>query len=165
MLLTTANYFYIGADKVKVFYWSAAVFILLCLFYYFCQSFSIFYMSYLDHMTGFYLCFTILSLFGAIIHPRAGLLRKSTNVSINISDDLAIFGGSHLSLDSVTSMRSSLNIQPIRPIISTFRKPQSNSFLSQFRASVLKQVQLFEPIPVHVTERKPSNQPWKSLSI
>ena len=119
-------------------------------------------MSYLNNMTGFYLCFTILSVLGAIIHPRAVLLRNSTTVSINISDDLAIFGRSHLSLDSVTSMRSLLNVQPIRPIISSVRKPQSNSFLSQVRASVLKQVQLYKPIPVLVTERKPSNHSWNS---
>ena len=113
-------------------------------------------------MTGFYLCFTILSVFGAIIHPRAVLLRNSTTVSINFSDDLAIFGRSHLSLDSVTSMRSLLNVQPIRPIMPSVRKPQSNSFLSQVRASVLKQVQLYKPIPVLVTERKPSNHSWNS---
>ena len=71
-------------------------------------------------MTGFYLCFKILTLLAAVFYPRAVTLRETSSVSIFIYDDFANIDGSHLvNLDSVSKMGSFGTPQSIRTIIGT----------------------------------------------
>ena len=111
-------------------------------------------------MTGFYLCFKILTLLAAVFYPRAVTLRETSSVSIFIYDDFANIDGSHLvNLDSVSKMGSFGTPLSIRTIISHSFRTQAKTSASRYgiRTRVLTYVPLAQPIPVLMTGRKPTH--------
>ena len=99
-------------------------------------------LSYLDCMTGFYLCFTYIILLLALRLPNASKQLIFSADILSLYDDESNFNGCHFgaSLDSVNTMNSVVNQTfPISSIISSVR---SHDKLTNFhnRDSVLQSV-------------------------
>ena len=83
--------------------------------------------SYLDHMTGFYLCFSYLSILLTIFSPITVILQVFNGAFLSQCDELTVFNSSHIfSLDSVCIMGSCVNNgEPIFSLLSVYR-PRAN---------------------------------------
>ena len=111
--------------------------------------------SYLDHMTGFYLCFSYLSILLTIFSPITVILQVFNGAFLSQCDELTVFNSSHIfSSDSVCIMGSCVNGEPIPSLLSVYR-PRANHYHNRDR--VLSYVQLSYPIETLITKRKPSD--------
>ena len=126
----------------------------LC-FYCFYQSFLSMLFSYFDHLTGFYLCFSYLSILLTIFSPITVILQVFNGAFLSQCDELTVFNSSHIfSLDSVCIMGSCVNGEPIPSLLSVYR-PRANHYHNRDR--VLSSVKLSYPIETLITKRKPSD--------
>ena len=115
--------------------------------------------SYLDQMTGFYLCLVHLMVSCATLYLRAEFLLKDLAVYPSNASDVAILTRHHFgNLDSVNSMGSSSVSYQIRTIITEPRPRSISSLKGNKRACSLEEVvQTFYQIPTIITDRKPSS--------
>ena len=133
-------------------------FLFLSVFYSFFPVFLSMLCSYLDHMTGFYLWFSVAYFLTVLSYPLCCNLLIKFHVDQLCSDDVSLLTSSHISLDSAYTMRSVIQVGHHIPTIIRPRQPKAFNHISNNRTRVLSSLpQQIRTVTSTCTRRKPSD--------